>query len=294
MKKTLVTLIILFTISILTGYAALFYLNNRETDWPEQARIQTSFNAAIVWIETHQEDILQNNNPVLWWMIQRSATLTGNPSLQSVFNRYQRKYLDSARNLWLPMFFPGRWVPFKNESLARFDDYQRLFVYAISCDAELEQLAVTSGQLDPDYCDSQPLRPACATHQLMSLRFMQQNQCGDPPSTQAAVVQLQERIVRQLTWDPRVVDVYLQRVLMLFETGADSRVKPIWLQRVLDAQHPDGGWDGFDPYLLFPSKAYLGFDAKGIAIAELDSNFHATAQGILLMSLLASAGNSSP
>lgn len=194
-------------------------------------------------------------------MIQRSAELTGNPSLQSVFKRYQQKYLDTAMNLWLPLFFAGRWVPFKNELLVHFDDYQRLFVYAISCDAELKQLAVKSGQLDPAYCNRQPLRPACATHQLMAFRFMQQNQCGDPRSTQIAVAQLQGRIVRQLTWDPRVVDVYLQRVLMLVETGAVSRVKPIWLQQLLDAQHPDGGWGGFDPYLPLPTGASLGWGA---------------------------------
>ena len=81
MKKTLITLIILFTAFISTSYAILAYLNNREASWPEQARIQASFNSAVGWIDAHQKDIPQQNNPVLWWMIQRSATLTGNPSL---------------------------------------------------------------------------------------------------------------------------------------------------------------------------------------------------------------------
>lgn len=289
MKKALITLIILFTVAISTGYAVLAYLNNREASWPEHARIQASFTAAVGWIDAHQEDIIRDNNPVLWWMIQRSAALTGNSTLQSAFVRYQQKYLETARTLWLPLFFPGRWVPFRNEDIAHFDDYQKFFVYAISCDPDLEQQVVITAQLDPTFCDSQPLRPACATHQLMAFRFMQQNRCGATQSTQSAVADLQARIVKQLTWDPRVVDVYLQRVLMLTESGAVTGVKPVWLQQVLDAQLPDGGWGGLDPYLQLPSGSSLGFGGRGFAIAAPISDFHATAQGILLMSLLLNA-----
>lgn len=66
MKKPLIILTILFTFSILTGYATLFYLNNREAHWPERARLQASFTAVIGCIDANQEDILQSNNPVLW------------------------------------------------------------------------------------------------------------------------------------------------------------------------------------------------------------------------------------
>jgi hypothetical protein len=160
MKKALITLIILFTTTIPTGYAVLAYLNNPDVSRPDQARIQASFDAAIGWLGARQEEILQANNPVLWWMIQRSAALTGNPSLQSAFSRYQQKYLESARTLWLTLFFPGRWVPFRNEDIAHLNDYQKLFVYAISCDPDLGKQAAITAQLDPDLCGKQPLRLA--------------------------------------------------------------------------------------------------------------------------------------
>lgn len=294
MKKALITLVILFTTTISAGYALLAYLNNRDVSQPDQARVQASFDAAIGWLDAHQEDIIEQNNPGLWWMIQRSATLTGNPSLQSAFSRYQQKYLESARTLWLPLFFPGRWVPFRNEDIAHLNDYQKLFMYAISCDPDLEKQASITVQLDPDLCDSQPFRPACATHQLMAFRFMQQNSCGDAPATQSAVSDLQARITRQLIWDPRVVDVYLQRVLMLTESGAAASVKPIWLHRVLDAQLSDGGWGNLDPYLPLPSGSYLGFGPRGFTIREPRSDFHATAQGIFIMSLLLNAETGYP
>lgn len=286
MKKLLIILTILFTSLIITGYGILFYSNNRETSWPDRTLIQTSLNASLKWIEANQEEILQQGNPILWWMIQRSAALNGNTRLQAIFEQYRQKYLNTARNLWLPLFYPRRWIPFKNEDIAQYDDYQKNFVYAISCDPDLAQQPIIRSQLDPAYCDHYPLRPACATHQLMGFRLMQQNQCGDPQTTQDAVADLQRRIARQLTWDPRVVDVYIQRVLMLVESGATANVKPIWLQRVLDAQHADGGWGNFDPLIELPGGNSLGFSARGFMVARPESNFHATAQGVLLMSLL--------
>lgn len=146
--------------------------------------------------------------------------------------------------------------------------------------------------MDPGYCDSHFFCPACTTHQLIGFRMMQQSGCGDPLATQQAVAALQQRIHRQLTWDPRVVDVYIQRVLTLVESGAVSSVKPVWLQRILAAQHPDGGWGGIDPLLALPTGKGIGFDARGFTFAAAKSNFHATAQGIWLMSLLLAKGQS--
>jgi hypothetical protein len=106
---------------------------------------------------------------------------------------------------------------------------------------------------------------------------------GDPCRGVAA---LQSRIVGQLTWDPRVVDVYVQRVLMLVESGAVERVKPVWLQRVLAAQQPDGGWAGVDPLLELGSEFSLGLGPRGFTLSPPRSDFHASAQGLLLLSLL--------
>lgn len=117
--------------------------------------------------------------------------------------------------------------------------------------------------------------------------MVQQSDCGNPEATRAAVAELQSRIAGQLTWDPRVVDVYVQRVLMLVESGAEDRVKPIWLQRVLAAQRPGGGWARTDPLLELGSGFSLGFGPRGLAFAPPRSDFHATAQGLLLLSLLA-------
>ncbi len=286
MKKALIILILLSILLAFGSYGLLFYQNNRKVAWPENAKIQASLQAATRWMDANREEVLKHDNPVLWWMIQQSALRSQDPVLTQLFDRYRETRLETGRNLWLPLFYPGRWVPFKAEDLTGYPYYNYQFIYAISCDTELAELPLVQAQLDPDFCDRHPLRPACVTHQLMGFRFMQQNGCGDPEATQVAVSALQQRITKQLTWDIRVVDVYLQRVLMLVESGAQSAVQPIWLQQVLDAQRPDGGWSGLDPIVTLPGGKTLGFSGQGVSVGQPNSNFHATAQGVLLMTLL--------
>lgn len=185
------------------------------------------------------------------------------------------------------MFYPGHWVVVGSNDQTGLHDYQLHFLYAINCDPELATRPLILAQLDPTYCDTHPFRPACATHQLMGLRFMQRARCGEPRATEDAIRQLQTRVSRQLTWDPRVVDVYLRRVLLLMESGARNAVKPVWLERILKAQQRDGGWAAIDSVLsLMDRKLSFGFDARGITFQPPVPNFHATAQGLLLMSLL--------
>lgn len=286
MKKALLTLTLIALGSLAAGYAALFYANNRENAWPEQTRIRASFSAGVGWLSAHQEEILRHNNSALWWMVQQSAERTRNPTLLALFAEYRRRYLEQGRNIWLPLFFPGRWVPLTQDDTANFDDYQEHFLYAISCDPDLGQSPLIQAQLDTGYCNQYPLRPACVTHQMMGFRMMQRNDCGDAQATAAAIKRLQTRIVRQLIWDPRVVDVYLQRVLMLVETGAKQQVRAVWLNRVLAAQLPEGGWSETDPLLSLPGGHILGFDARGLTLKPARPTFHATAQGVWLMGLL--------
>ena len=294
MKKAPLTLTLLVIGTLAAIYAGLFHANNRQSAWPDPARIGASFAAGVGWLNAHREEILAQGNPALWWMVQQSAERTQDPTLLALFADYRNRYLERGRNIWLPLFYPGRWVPISTEDTTSLPDYNLHFLYAISCDPELGQQPLVQAQLSADYCDRHPWRPACITHQMMGFRFMQRGNCGDQQAIDAAASQLQTRIVRQLTWDPRVVDVYLQRILMLVESGAKQRVKPVWLNRALAAQHADGGWSGIDPLISVPGSISLGFDARGITLKQPRSDFHATAQGVLLMSLLNAPSTSSP
>ena len=85
-----------------------------------------------------------------------------------------------------------------------------------------------------------------------------------------------------------MVDVYLQRVLMLENSGVSRRTKPIWIARILAAQDSDGGWSGFQPLIPLRGELAAGFSARGVGVDRRRPDFDATVQGVFLMSLLLS------
>ena len=276
---------LIFTLCVVF-YVYLLWENNQHTDLPSLSEIQGSLDDGINWLVRYEEEILDENNPILWWMLQQSAVLTGDSRLQDLFTKYKARYLKHSQgNLWRPLFVDNTWVPVRYEDISSLPYYNKHFVYAMTCDDELGQHPDISAQNNPDYCNTHPLRPACVTHQLMGLRIMQRKGCGDQHKLADTVKLLQARIKRQLTYDPRVVDVYLQRVLMLIESGAIEHVKPVWLRRVLGAQSDDGGWDGFEVLLSFPGGYSFGFSEHGVGFIKPRDSFHTTIQGVYIMSL---------
>ena len=120
---------------------------------------------------------------------------------------------------------------------------------------------------------------------MMGLLLLKRSQCGDQVQLDSSIETLQQRIHTQMTWDPRVVDVYMQRVLMLVESGAGDTVKPVWLQQLIDAQQPDGGWSAFMPLVPIGGGCSIG-TSRLLSIGAPRSDFHITAQGVLLFALL--------
>jgi len=282
------------TASFLVVLFGLGYVrNNSDAPFPSRLEIEQSRNHAIGWFKAHESGVLDTPNPALWWMLRDSATLTGNSYLASLNERYYERYLGhEPQNVWHHLFDHGSnvWIPVYR--LEDFPDYNLLFLYGLSCQDALRNDYRVLRLLKDNACG--PLGtlgyfhdPACVTHQLMGMRFMQQRQCGDQEQTAVMVKSLQDRTAIQTTWDFRVVDFYIQRVLMLAESGSAQRIKARWLRRIIEAQRPDGGWDDFEEFLNLDTDRSVGWGGIGIRILRPESNFHTTAQGLYLMSLLA-------
>lgn len=263
-------------------------INNRATTAPTESELRVSYEKSIGWMLTHRTQILASSNTMLWWMVMRSAELTRDPRLHSLFAEYKERQMDHDRiGVWRHWFSRHSPTPVIFTDIAHYPDYNLFFVYAAACDAELAELDIIKRQQEAQFCsDVHPISPACVTHQLMGARMMLERGCGEPQAVSALISTLQDKVVGQLTWDPRVVDVYLQRVLMLADTGAMARIKPIWLRRILDAQRPDGGWGQMQALVPLPSNRAIGFNARGLGVGTVESDFHATAQGVLLLSLV--------
>ena len=122
----------------------------------------------------------------------------------------------------------------------------------------------------------------------MGINFLRQQACNDvdADAIDTVVLRLQQDIAWQLTWDIRVVDIYLQRVMMLAITGAHDKIKPIWTQQILDHQLEDGSWANFVPLIPVGNGQSLGYSPQILSLGSATSSFHVTAQGVYLLTLI--------
>lgn len=286
-KKLLVTAFVLLLLPVF-AYLALVAHNNYGDDSATAEEVSASFEQSVQWLVDNRTEILNTGNPMLWWMVMSSHEITRDPRLGELFQAYQKRYVDGHyRNYWRGLFDTRYVAMFSPAEVSALPEYNQYFLYGLTCDKSLGQTAVIQRQTRTDFCSRhQPISPACVTHQMMGLYFRQQRGCGEAGELAGQMAELQSIVRSQLTWDPRVVDVYIQRVLMLTDTGVPEQVKGRWLHRVLAAQLADGGWSGFQPLLPLGGGKYLGFYAKGVTLGTPEADFHATVQGVLLTSLL--------
>ncbi len=284
------SIFIIFVIAVLTSiYLLAVYKNNEDINSIDKKTYKVHLEKSISWLQNNQQDILLEKNSMLWWMIYEANKLSHDSRLTSLLQLYFKQYPKIKSTIWGPLF-NGQKVSFIDSfSLSSFPYYNQHFIYSLHCDADLvKDLAIIAEQNESDFCHQANYfyRPACITHQLMGINFLNQNRCHYIDGIKRVTSDLQQDIVNQLTWDVRVVDVYLQRVMMLLITKAQDQVKPIWVQQILDHQLKDGGWGDFDALFNLWGNRSLGLSAKIISIGSEKSTFHATAQGVYLLTLL--------
>ncbi len=247
--------------------------------------LKHSFESSVRWLSDNKQRIFRTHNSALWWMIKEAEDLTDNPTLTSIYQQYRREQLQTRpRNLWTPFFNPGYkpYVP-DIDLLSDLKPYQILFAYALSCDTELGNEPLIKRQLQSDYCQHSLINARCVTHQQMGVFLLEQNGCGDHKRLASELLDI---IESDLSLDFRVTDSYLQRALTLAQGGRSQAIKPVWVRKIMQAQSEDGGWGDYYPVIDLAG-IKLGFSSRPTpVIGPGKSDFHATAQGLLLMALL--------
>jgi len=292
--RILKKLIILLSVPLFIVVAAYFYgvyQNNRDVPYPQQTQIQISLEQSIQWLLNHEAEVLTQANPMLWWMLFEVHKISADERIGGMLEKYQQRYSRIKHSVWGPLFDGRQQTQLGAYAVQGLPYYNQHLIYALNCAVDIaDESILVSQQNQADFCH-QPTyiyRPACITHQLMGINFLSTKQCNLLPNIDEVRQSLQQDIATQLTWDIRVVDVYLQRVLMLLITGKENSVKPMWIQQVLDHQLTDGGWGNFD-VLLDNGARSIGFSSRVISVGQARSDFHATAQGIYIMSVLLAA-----
>jgi hypothetical protein len=277
---------------ILIFYLALFLRSNFATQPVTAAAIANSFDNGVEWLADNRVRLYEVKNHYLWWMIGVAAERSRDPRLADIYDGYRRLVLDSpelAANPFNILFWPAfdKKLPVTPEILRLMAPYQQYLYYSVSCSADWGSLPTVARQNDPKFCwKHQPFAPACITHQLMGYQFQRIYGCTSNRVLEPRIEELRSYIYAQMLFDPRVVDVYRQRVLMLAMTGDYEDIHESWIRRILDAQLEDGSWDLNDPLIRLNARYSWGFSGHGLAVFHPHENFHTSAQGILLMSIL--------
>ncbi len=263
--------------------------NNRDVPEPQVEQMQQQLEQSIRWLVNNESDILLQANPMLWWMLYEVHKLSADERIAELLEKYHQRNSHIINSAWGPLFGGTLHRRLSAYSVQNLPYYNQHFIYALNCAADIEdESLLVAAQNNAHFCHQSDYfyRPACITHQLMGVNFLYTKQCDFLPNIDELSQALQQDIVSQLTWDIRVVDVYLQRVLMLLITGAEASVKPVWIQQVLDHQLGDGGWGDFVALLGDVNGRSIGFSSKLISLGREQSSFHATAQGAYILSYL--------
>ena len=287
MKKIFYSLLLVFLL-ILGFLFWQVWQNNRSIDPVSATVLQQHFEDSVSWLDSSYSTVENTPNPILWWMINQAALTSNNATLKNIYSKYKTNHLDkNPPDLWTSMFdkFYHPRIP-DISVLSQLHDYQLFLLYGISCDRDLASEPAIQRQLSPAFCSTHYIHPRCVTHQLMGLRFMQRYQCGFDETVNTTIADLQQLVTSELTWDFRVGDSYIQRVLMLVETGAYNKVKPIWIKNILEAQNENGSWDDLHPVLSLGNGTVLAHTSTLPKIQKPKADFHTSTQAIWLLSLL--------
>jgi hypothetical protein len=282
---------LVMTVAALVAYCE--YANSKDVPFPTDAELRSSFSRAAAWASNNGGRILDENNPMLWLFVREAGRLSGEQPMLTLASEYQSK--NSDKSIWRFIFDSSGRERVRElfvDLPATLPDYNRLFIYGATCNVSVRDDPAVVALLDASACDHrlEGIRsPWCRTHQLMGLRFVQENHCEPDETTAETVKSVQNLILGELKWDFRVEDAYIQKVLTLVESGRRKEVKAIWVRRILDAQRLDGGWDGVDVIARLPDDRVLCWSGGRLypsVLAHPASTFHATAQALYLLALL--------
>lgn len=284
------------------GWAALLASINRPMPPVTEQEARESFQRSVRWLQANEAAILADGNAALWWMIRAAADNSRNAYLNELVDKHLLTYTGPHEQLaWKRLivrdasFDPHQPVP------PGLVPYQRGFFLAAMCQPGQEPDESTRRFLSQHAC-----RPAltrvwlsdrvCSTHQLLVVMLYRRQGCQAAASLEPFKQELLDDIATQASQDIFMHDGQIQRVLSLVWAGAADRVRPAWVHRIRAQQRADGGWTGdslvpeLPDWAQVPAVKRAWRMMRGLPpLPSGASNFHATAQGLLLMSLLAPA-----
>lgn len=298
-RSRVVNAMLVIILALLSIAGTALWLGNRETAAPPLAEREQAYQRAVAWVRNHESEILKEHNSALWWFIQTTAERTGDVYLMGLMRRYEAvaTHEGLVRLPWWRMMQPKADVLLNVVPLEPLEPYQRFLYHGVTCQPVALEEGDTHAFLDKRACRPAATQvllkdPACTTHQLIGVMLLDRMACSSTSDLSALQTDLLDDIEWQMHWDVVVKDAYFQRVMMLMWQGKPEQFRAVWLKRVLLAQQADGGWVGGRQFPELPSWMQPWLIRSKLAAwwpsrfhAGGGSDFHATAQGLLITAL---------
>lgn len=298
--RRLIKLFLLLVVFCALYFGVGYGVANRAAEPVSQAEFRQGYERAIGWVKANEAHVLSVENAALWWMLQAAGERTGDKYLQDLVGRsIAHAYGGSGpASPWKRMLDPKAEVSIQAGSIEALSPYQRFFYHAVTCLPVEIPGGDTTLFAEQNMCKPMLTKvllgdPVCTTHQYMGLLILHRTGCAIPHGTASLEDDLLNDIEHQLAVDPVFRDPFIQRVLIMAWSGRGERVKPIWMKRIMLAQETDGSWKGYRRIPELPLVIQPWYWREKLAqqwphrmapdVQPLD--FHATAQGVLLMAL---------
>src|SRR5262249_28334837 len=131
------------------------YDNSRNTTFPPDTELRASLSRASDWVLQHRDQVLSEDNAMLWLFIREGAKVSGDQRLLDLAQTYQSRHTDGS--LWHYIFdsserqqVAGKYIDFPDG----IPDYNRLFIYGATCNASLREDPAVIALLNPAACGS--------------------------------------------------------------------------------------------------------------------------------------------
>ena len=234
-------------------------------------RIDAAIEKGLAWTESNKQTILKRRNVGLIKMLNEIENLRATPVFSDIITSFMATPV--RPKCWKRLVDPN-WPVDKIElNIAIKKEYldNKWVLYAIAPD---------KAQIRPEEVhlfDPQRWRGRKLTHQLDALITLRKAK-GANEELDKLIEHLSSRITSELIFDVAVVDLYIQKVTFLLRAGLPHKIRRRWIERIIENQSPDGGWN--DRWFCLTSKRRPVFE-----FGSPPSNQHATIQALTALYL---------
>ena len=238
-----------------------------------QETFNQSFQAALTnaekWIADNQETILKRRNIALLKMLQECNEMHEDPDHEAIVSAFLTK--PTRPRCWRALLEPDWRVDADelHKTMQQENIDNKWILYAIAAE-KAKMTPEEIGLFDPDRWKSRQL-----THQLWAIIHLRERE-SNAGNYDSLIEHLCQRITNDLWDDMAVEDIYIQKVAFVMRAGHQEMINRRWIERIIENQNPDGGWD--DRWMYFFRSI-----PKPALRPSAGSNQHATVQALWLL-----------